>query len=225
MPVPNWVWSTEQTHEAIISPEEFDKTQAQMTAGSHRPGAIKRRQAKRVYVLSGWVHCGLCGLRRQGNFNHATNHYRYKFPSDRGSVPGMDHPRSVYVREDRIVPKLDEWIATLFDPANLDATCDALEMAGAATEVDHALIEAARRKLADCDSRLAKYRRALDAGADPAIVAGWMAEVHGERLKAEREIGQAQPAGQLTKEQVRGARHEPQAHRRRVGHRGPEAQG
>jgi hypothetical protein len=30
-----------------------------------------------------------------------------------------------------------------------------------------------------------------------------MSEVQGERLKAEREIGVAQPAGQLTKKQIR----------------------
>jgi site-specific DNA recombinase len=100
-------------------------------------------------------------------------------------------------------PKLDEWIATRFDPAHLDATCEDLAIAGGATEADHARIDAAKRKLADCDSRLAKYRAALDAGADPAVVAGWMAQVQGERLKAEREIGRAQPAGQFTKEQVR----------------------
>ena len=199
----DWVWSAEQTHEAIISPEEFDRAQAQMAAGSHRPGAIKQRQAKRTYVLSGRVHCALCGLRMQGNFSHAANHYRCRFATDRGPVPGMDHPRNVYVREDRIVPKLDEWIGILFDPANLDETCEALAMAGGANEVDHARIEAAKRRIADCDQRLAKYRQALDAGADATIVAGWMAEVQGERLTAEREIGLAQPAGQLTREQVR----------------------
>jgi site-specific DNA recombinase len=34
-------------------------------------------------------------------------------------------------------------------------------------------------------------------------LAGWMAEVQGERLRAEQAIGQAQPSGQLTKEQIR----------------------
>ena len=86
-------------------------------------------------------------------------------------------------------------------------------MAGGATEADHARIEAAKRKIEDCESRLAKYRAAMDAGADPVIVAGWMAEVQGERLKVEREIGLAQPAGQLTKAQSQ-ARGEPQGHRR-----------
>jgi hypothetical protein len=57
--------------------------------------------------------------------------------------------------------------------------------------------EAARRAVADCDTRLAKYRAALEAGADPAVVAGWIKEVEGDRLHAERELasraGTAQP--------------------------------
>ena len=63
--------------------------------------------------------------------------------------------------------------------------------------------EAARRKIADCDSRLAKYRQALDAGADAAVVATWMAEVQGERLRAEQELGATIPGDKLTKSQVR----------------------
>ncbi len=137
----------------------------------------------------------------QGSFSHQANHYRCRFPVDRGTVPGFDHPRSVYVRENRIVPKLDEWIGTLFDPANLDETCEATT--GGATEADHARIEAARREIAVCDQRLANYRAALDAGADARLVDGWMTEVQGERLAAERKIGLAQPTGQLTREQVR----------------------
>jgi hypothetical protein len=78
-----------------------------------------------------------------------------------------------------------------------------LAAAGGANDADHARIGAAQRKLADCDARLAKYRAALDADADPVIVAGWMSEVQAERLRAEREISLAQPAGQYTKKQIR----------------------
>jgi hypothetical protein len=198
-----WVWSTEETHEAIVSPEEFDRARAQMAAGMHRPGVVKQRRTNRTYVLSGRVHCALCGLRMQGNGNHGHNHYRCKFSSERAPIPGVDHPKNVYVRESVIVPKLDEWIGSLFDPANLDETCASLAAAGGATEADHARIEAAERKLADCDSRLTKYRQALDAGADPVVVAGWMSEVQGERLRAEQEICAAQPSGRITAEQVR----------------------
>jgi site-specific DNA recombinase len=147
-----------------------------MAAGSHRPTSFKTRRVNRTYVLS--------GHRMEGKFNHDAHHYRCKFTSDRAPVPGLDHPKDVYIRESAIVPKLDAWIGELFDPANLDATCEALTMAGGANDTDHARIEAAKRKIEDCDQRLAKYRATLDAGADPVVVAGWMA---GSRASASRQ--------------------------------------
>lgn len=47
-----------------------------------------------------------------------------------------------------------------------------------------ARVEAAHRKIADCDSRLAKYRAALEAGAEPRVVSGWAKEVEAERRRA-----------------------------------------
>lgn len=199
----DWVWSTEPAHEAIITLENFARVQVHMSARSYRPTTGKTRTTKRTYVLSGRVHCGLCGHRMQGNPIRGGNHYRCRFATDRAPVPGLDHPKNVYIRESAIVPKLDEWIGTLFDPANLDETCAALAAAEGETEADHARIEAAQRKLMDCDRRLGKYRSALDHDADPVIVAGWIAEVQGERLKAEREIALAQPASRYTKAQIR----------------------
>jgi site-specific DNA recombinase len=115
----------------------------------------------------------------------------------------VEHPKTVYVREEAIVLPLDSWIASLFSPANLVATCEALAMAGSADNAGEARREAARRKLADCDQRLAKYRKVLDAGADAAVVAGWMAEVQGERLRAERELQAATPGERLSKAEIR----------------------
>ena len=168
----DWVWSSEHAHQFIVSPEDFDKAQGQMAAGAYRPTTGKTRTAERIYVLSGRVHCGLCGHRVQGNLNHDAHHYRCKFTSDSAPVAGLDHPKNVYVRESTIVPKLDEWIASLFDPVNLDETCAALAAAGGSSDADYARIEAAQRRLTDCDARLAKYRAALDKGADPTIVVG-----------------------------------------------------
>jgi hypothetical protein len=33
----------------------------------------------------------------------------------------LDHPGTVYLREADVLPRLDDWIAHLFDPASLDA--------------------------------------------------------------------------------------------------------
>lgn len=109
----------------------------------------------------------------------------------------------MYLREDKVIPRLDAWLAKLFDPANLDSTCEALAIAGNVDDAAEARLEAARRQIADCGSRLANYRAALDAGADATIVAGWMADVQGERLRAEIDVRKAVPGGQMTKEQVR----------------------
>ncbi|AXH93432.1 MULTISPECIES: hypothetical protein [Micromonospora] len=40
--------------------------------------------------------------------------------------------------------------------------------------------------IAGCDAKLARYRAALDADADPGVVAGWIAETQAEREHAER---------------------------------------
>jgi site-specific DNA recombinase len=162
-----WVRSTEQTHEAIIDPECFAKVKIQMSAGALRPHSSKRHTTKRTYVLSGLVRCALCGHRMQGNANHNVNHYRCRFPRDWAPVPGMDHSRTVYVREDAIVTRLNEWIASLFAPENLEGTCRALAAAGGPSGADKTRLEAAERKLADCDHRLSQYRKALDSGAIP----------------------------------------------------------
>ena len=220
----DWVWSAELTHEPIISIEDYDLAQTQMAAGSRRPTSFKQRQANRVYILSGRVHCALCSHRMQGNFNHDANHYRCKFPSDRGAVPGMNHPKSVYVRESAIVPKLDEWIATLFDPAHLDATCEALAIAGGAPEADNARIEAARRKLTDCDSRLTKYRAALDAGADPPSWRGGSLRSKASGSGPSKRSGRLSLQANSPKSRPCPC-HEPQGHCRGTRHRRPEDQG
>ncbi len=198
-----WVWSNEVSHEPIIPPETFEAARAQMSAGARRPHSSKRHATRRTYVLSGLVHCAICGHRMQGNANHGENHYRCRFPRDFAPPDGMAHPRTVYVRESAIVPKLDDWIANLFAPENLDNTCQTLAEAGGASAADKTRIEAADRKLADCDMRLGQYRKALDSGADPAVVAGWMSEVQAERLRAEHELVAAQPRAKSTDEQVR----------------------
>jgi negative regulator of sigma E activity len=58
----------------------------------------------------------------QGTWNHERAHYRCAFPREYARVEGLDHPRTVYLREDRVVSAIDAWIATVFDPCNLDAT-------------------------------------------------------------------------------------------------------
>lgn len=118
----DWIWSAELSHEPIIDAEVFAWAQEQRAAGAHRPNTVKRPREKRVDPLSGLVRCGLCGRRMQGPFIHGRNHYRRTFASEYAAKQGVDHPKSVYLREDRLTSALDEWIATLFDEDSAEAT-------------------------------------------------------------------------------------------------------
>jgi site-specific DNA recombinase len=47
---------------------------------------------------------------------------------------------------------------------------------------------AAQAIINECDAKLKRYRAALDAGADPAVVTGWVAQTQAERARAEADL-------------------------------------
>jgi site-specific DNA recombinase len=103
-----WVWSAEQAHEPLVSPELFQQAQEQRAIAGHRT-AVVRPKRKNTYILSGRIKCGMCGRRMQGNPNHGTPHYRCRFPSEYALAAEIDHPKTVYVREAAIVADLDRF--------------------------------------------------------------------------------------------------------------------
>jgi hypothetical protein len=184
----DWVWSAEVTHEPLVSVEDFARVAEQMGAGANRPAVRKARGARHPYPLRGLLVCGICGRRMAAQHNHGRAHYRCRYPAEYSLANDVDHPRTVYVREDDVLPALDGRLARIFDPQHLDETCAQLAAASGPNDADQAGTDAARRALAEADGRLAKYRAALDKGADPTVVAAWIAEVQGERLAAERTL-------------------------------------
>jgi site-specific DNA recombinase len=63
----------------------------------------------------------------------------------------------------------------------------------------------ARAVLTDCNTKLARHRAALEAGADPTIVTGWIAEVEADRREAMTALNRPtpRPARRMTREQIR----------------------
>lgn len=200
----DWIWSTDVKHEALVTSEDFAAVQAQMAVHAHRHTTKKSRAGRRCYPLSGILMCGACGRRMQGNWNHDLAHYRCRFPSEYALANKVDHPLTAYVKKSAIVPTLDKWLEELFNPKNLSATIGAMISAGDVDEAVEAWADAARRKLADCDDQLGKYRAALDSGADPVVVAGWMSEVQAERLRAEAELASCASQAPRSKAELRG---------------------
>jgi site-specific DNA recombinase len=98
----------------------------------------------------------------------------------------------------------DDWLTELFSPTNLDHTCQILATASRGDPAGGHR-RAAQQVLADCQRRLDRYRAALEAGTDPAIVQQWIAEVTAIRTAAEVQLRDSHTAPDgLTPEQVRG---------------------
>jgi site-specific DNA recombinase len=186
----SWVWSAEAVHEALITREWFDAAQRRMLwrAGGH--GSRTAPRTNRNYALRHRVKCGCCGRFMQGAVSGGRTYYRCKFAGEYALATEIGHPRSVNLREDDLLPELDAWLAGIFGEDGLDNTCAAMAAAaGIEPAIDTSAIKAAIR---ECDRKLERYRRALEAGTDPSIVAAWIKQVTKERSVAEAQRHEAQ---------------------------------
>jgi len=175
-----WVHSDAVAHPAIIDDETFAAVASKLairkidTSGPRGP-----RQSRRPYQLRGLMNCGICQRRMQGSWNNGRPHYRYVYAEEYALANHVHHPRAVYLREDLVVPHLDRWLAQAFSPSRLPETIDAFVAAQDAESDDRHDAEQAQAHqiTANCDAKLERYRLALEAGTDPALVSGWTAGV------------------------------------------------
>jgi site-specific DNA recombinase len=198
----HWVWSAEIAHEPIIDAETFTRASSIAGAGAARSARTVSRR-RNPYLLRGLVRCGVCGRRMQGSWNHGRAHYRYKLPTEYALADKVDHPRTVYLREDDVVPRLDEWIASLFDPANLNDTVATLLAAQDPTDEDVARAEAARRKLDDVEGRIDRLVAAIEAGSPTDMVGPRLQELRAAKLSTEQELIASQPGDILDEDALR----------------------
>ncbi len=115
-----WVWSEEPSHEALVTREDWEAVQTRFRGNKRRYTRTPKRG--RHYVLAGRLSCGRCGRRMEGTWNHDRPYYRCQIPRD-DPANNRDHPATIYVREDSIVPRLDDWVGELFTEEHLDDTC------------------------------------------------------------------------------------------------------
>jgi site-specific DNA recombinase len=198
-----WIVSDSPTHEAIIDRDMFDKTRTLAATRSHGRGS-RQRSSSRPYILRGLLRCGICTRLMQGQWNNSAPYYRCRYPSEYALTKEIAHPATVYVRQDEILPRLDNWLATVFDPANVNDTCALLASAGQTDQSTASrVLDAATTKLAECDRRLDQYRMALDSGADPAVVTKWIADTQAERAAASHALAADDTPPPLTPDDVR----------------------
>ncbi|WP_233594909.1 zinc ribbon domain-containing protein [Amycolatopsis sp. WAC 04169] len=172
-----------------------DFTQAQLMRRSRAAGGLRgiaklereRPAAKHTYLLKGLVRCDICARRMQGAVIRKGIYYRC---IARTMAPGSpvlaDHPKTVNLREDVVIPPLNAWLCQVFDPDNRDETVAA--MVGAQPGGSGTGRETVEKRLKDAEARLRRHQAAIEAGVDPAALVDAMNLAQAERQAAREEL-------------------------------------
>lgn len=95
---------------ALVPSEVYRRTQDILAMRGGTRGGRPREQSESQYLLRGLLRCGLCQRLMQGTRNNDAPYYRCRFPREYARANGIDHPVNVYVREDRLVHPLLDWV-------------------------------------------------------------------------------------------------------------------
>ena len=195
-----WIWSKELVHEPLIDTETFEQVQALRQAKGSADERAPRRTA-RGYALRGIMRCGICGRKMQGSWNNGKPHYRCTFLNQYAAKNKIDHPTSVYVREEQLLPEVDSWLVRGLDPVAFTSAVREYEAKRPEPMPD----EDARHEIAECDAKLRQHRAALEAGADPVIITSWMKETQARRAIAEARLNRKPDVRRrMTEEEIAG---------------------
>lgn len=97
--------------------------------------------------------------------------YRCRLSGGDYARPPDGHPQTLTVREDRILPVLDEGLAGLFAPERIHDAAAQTAAADTATQREDPAVQAARRTVAEARRKIERYLAGPEAGIDPALVA------------------------------------------------------
>ncbi|WP_077062424.1 recombinase family protein [Streptomyces sp. MP131-18] len=199
----DWVFSEEPAHPALITKGTFERAQRRLA--SRGPASTGRHvRTQHPYAFKRLITHRTCGRRMHGNWVRDEAYYRCRFPAEYAIANKIDHPRSAYVREADLIDPLDTWLAGVFAPDRIEHSLTAMEDTQPREDPQ---AEALRRTVAECDRKPARHRAALEAGADPALVASWSREIQAERLAAETRLKQLKgptgPARRMSRQEIR----------------------
>ncbi|NIA25947.1 MAG: recombinase family protein, partial [Gammaproteobacteria bacterium] len=195
-----WIWSNEPSHEPLITRQQYDEVQERF----HKNRRTSTRQTKtgRRYLLAGRIRCGQCGRRMEGAWNHDRPYYRCQVHRN-DKVDRNGHAATIYVREEALLPGLDEWLGELFDTGHLDDTCRALAQAAQPDPDDQARHDKIRKRITKLDRELDGYRSIVRNEPEAAAtVERWIAETTQERRRLETFLG-VKASTRLTKDDIK----------------------
>jgi site-specific DNA recombinase len=171
-PPERWIWSEEPAHEALASREMFEEAARRSVSRDNVVKATRARAdyAPRTYLLRSFLRCGACGLRMHGRERHGVSYYACETTRRQAALVAPDHPRMVYVREDRAVARVIEFLqAHLFGPGRREGLALALEETDPEREAHHDEAERLKSELAQLAVRIRRqvsHLEALEADTD-----------------------------------------------------------
>jgi site-specific DNA recombinase len=198
-----WVWSDKIVHPPIIDRETFEQVQVMISGRSTAPAAHKPHRRQHPYALRGSLWCGICERRMQSHWVNDAPYYRCRFPAEYALANRVEHPLNVNLREDAVIGHVDRWLALEFTPHRLSKTIRDLTAAQTSGGMPIRNQDETARKITECDRKLAQYRAALDAGASPATIAGWIAETEAERASYSLVMNRSTTRPRLSKADIK----------------------
>lgn len=183
-----WLWSSEDTHPALVTPEVFDQVQASFMPQEERQKERANRAplGQVLHPLRGLVICSYPACGRRMEISRVNGHLYLRCKAD-PARKAEGHPATSYLRPDQVLPAVCGTLAQYFAPENLQDTAEALAAAANDSGAQRKL-ETAERRLAEANTKLLRFRAAIESGADPVAIASWINEAQKQREAAEAEI-------------------------------------
>jgi DNA invertase Pin-like site-specific DNA recombinase len=182
-----WVFSQKVVHPVIIDKDVFARIEGKLAARRCQTGGTKARtQSKHAYSLRGVLYCGLCNRKMQAHTYKDYVYFRCRYPEEYALANKVKHPRNIFVREQQVTALVDPWLAKVLAPHRIKQTIADVQRAQEPSTNSAAI--RAKAQIADCESKLARHRAALEAGANPATIAQWMAETEAQLVAAQAEL-------------------------------------
>ena len=189
-----WIRSGQVTHPAIVE-DHLIAAAEQLLSARIRPERTRQRATDHPYALRGLLKCGICGSTMQGSFRPSRGdgpgRVLYRCEIRRGrALPAelLGHPATVYVRQDAIVDKLDQWISSLASAEVLAAG----QLPDPATDQQRAALG---RRLTDTRHKIASLIAAIESGVDPTLLGRQLATRTAEKERILQEISRPEPTG------------------------------
>lgn len=196
-----WIFSERVVHPQLVDDVSFRDAQ-DMLAGRGR-GSCEHapHRSRHPYAFKGVMICGICERKMQSQWVNEAPYYRCTFPREYALGNKVDHPRNVYLREDAILRRVDRWLCKAFAPHRVAQTIDEMYVDQADTGHD-AKAEIAKAKITQAETKMARYRAALEAGGDPEEIGKWIAEAKAERVRAEAELRTTTRSTRMSREEI-----------------------